>query len=288
MGDKLSKRWNVPWVFEAVDVWPDVPIGMGVVKNPLLKANLHRNTNKLYASAAKVVALSPGMRQQILAHQVDPEKVVVSYNGTDPQLFRPIPHTNDKVQFVYAGALGKANDVQRLVKNWRLMHDKDSAFKNAQLTIYGFGAFEDNIREQIDRYNGLGVNVEFAGTLPKHELAQVLGQFDVGVCWFAPYNVLEANSANKFYDYLAAGLPVVANYAGWQGDILHERNCGLAGLQGDNSTFQDNVRRLISEPRTRKTMSFNARQTAVELFDREQIAADLLLMIQQVIRQTTD
>ena len=38
---------------------------------------------------------------------------------------------------------------------------------------------------------------------------------------------LEANSANKFFDYLAAGKPVVINYGGWQQALLEETGAGI-------------------------------------------------------------
>jgi glycosyltransferase involved in cell wall biosynthesis len=36
-----------------------------------------------------------------------------------------------------------------------------------------------------------------------------------------------ANSANKFFDGLAAGRPVAINYGGWQADLLRESGAGI-------------------------------------------------------------
>ncbi|MFW5659240.1 MAG: glycosyltransferase family 4 protein [Bacteroidota bacterium] len=289
LGHDLGKRWQVPWVFEAVDVWPDVPIGMGILTNPVLKSTLNHRTNKLYRSAHTIFALSPGMREQILSHGVPPAKVHVSYNGTEPERFHPQTAIDEQVQLVYAGALGRANAVGELVGCWAALCDKDETVRNAAaLTIYGFGAQAEAIKRQVAEQRERGVPISFEGKLPKAELAEALGQFDVGICWFADYPVLEANSANKFYDYLAAGLPVLTNYAGWQGKVLGDHKCGLSSPQGQREAFQDNLRRLIMDAALRQSYSTNARKLAVQQFDRRQIAADLLRRFKRVISPATD
>ena len=37
---------------------------------------------------------------------------------------------------------------------------------------------------------------------------------------------LWSNSANKFFDTLAAGKPILINYGGWQKEIIHKENIG--------------------------------------------------------------
>ena len=57
-GMKGAKHLMVPFVFEVRDLWPELPIAMGVVKNPLLKWYLKRLELKIYRAADWVVALS--------------------------------------------------------------------------------------------------------------------------------------------------------------------------------------------------------------------------------------
>ena len=47
LGLQLSSIWKVPFVLECVDVWPDVPVGMNILKNPILIQLIQSRTNLL-------------------------------------------------------------------------------------------------------------------------------------------------------------------------------------------------------------------------------------------------
>jgi glycosyltransferase involved in cell wall biosynthesis len=107
-------------------------------------------------------------------------------------------------------------------------------------------------------------------------VASLLAEADAGVVTFAPFPVLEANSANKYYDYLASGLPVVITYQGWQARYLREWECGLSSEMKDLQTFADNFIHLLNNPQLRRQMGENGRKLAAEKFDRSKLAAELL------------
>ena len=60
-------KWfkRVPFVFEIRDQWPQIPIEMGIIKNPILKAILLWLEKRIYQSSAAIVTLSPGMAQGV-------------------------------------------------------------------------------------------------------------------------------------------------------------------------------------------------------------------------------
>jgi glycosyltransferase involved in cell wall biosynthesis len=76
-----------PFVFEVRDQWPDVPIAIGALRNPIA-IGLARALERLtYRRARQIVALAPGMREDIIAKGVSGEKVTVIPNGCDLGLF---------------------------------------------------------------------------------------------------------------------------------------------------------------------------------------------------------
>ncbi len=44
-------------------------------------------------------------------------------------------------------------------------------------------------------------------------------------------------SPNKFFDYLACGLPVITNYPGWVADLVGEHQCGKSVPPDDVAKF---------------------------------------------------
>jgi glycosyltransferase involved in cell wall biosynthesis len=95
--------------------------------------------------------------------------------------------------------------------------------------------------------------------------------------------VLEANSANKFYDYLSSGLPVVINYQGWQAGYLDRYRCGLSSKMGDLDALLANVLHLADTPALRLEMGQNGRRLAEDCFDRVQIARGLMQLFETVL-----
>jgi glycosyltransferase involved in cell wall biosynthesis len=112
----------------------------------------------------------------------------------------------------------------------------------------------------------------------------LLARADAGLVSFAPFPVLEANAATKFYDYLAAGLPVVINYGGWQAEWLAKHDCGLSAPQGDEGALATQLARLISDASLRQQMGERGRAVARQHFDRRQLAGEMLAAMLKVLR----
>jgi glycosyltransferase involved in cell wall biosynthesis len=280
MGYLLARFHRRRWVLEVVDVWPDVPIGMGIIKKRWLQKILHSGVAFLYRKADRIVALSKGMKQQIMNHPIDPRKIVVSPNCTNTELFHPL---NEEKQnplpiILYAGAIGKANDVLSLLRAVKHLEN------DCVVHIYGWGA-ELSHTKIFARMLMLN-NVFFFDPLPKKELAEKMRQADIGVITFAPFPVLEANSANKFFDYLASGLPVVINYQGWQAEYLAEYECGLSVPQGKVKALAEALDQLLADENLRKKMGINARQLAKAWFDRADEAEKLLFLLKETVSDT--
>lgn len=56
-----SKLLKIPMVFEVRDLWPEIPIAIGALNNPLLKFLAKRLEKLAYTNSSAVVALSPGV-----------------------------------------------------------------------------------------------------------------------------------------------------------------------------------------------------------------------------------
>jgi glycosyltransferase involved in cell wall biosynthesis len=280
LGRKLSRKWGVPFVYECVDVWPDVPIGMGYIRNPFLKWWLYARTNRIYREAASIVTLSEGMRAQVLDHPAArPQKTLVVHNGCDTEAFPYIARTpGEVVEVIYTGTVGLANGVDALV---RAAHAIGKTRHDIRFTILGGGNDLTRVRALADELDC--PNLRFVDRVPKEEVAGMLQGADIGVVTFAPFKVLEANSANKFYDYLASGLPVVINYQGWQADYLNAYRCGLSGYMGDQQGFVDNILHLADDPDLRREMGKRGRKLAEDEFDRGKLALKLLDVFGEVL-----
>ena len=74
-------------VFEVRDMWPDVPIALKVISNPVVVFLARRLEKFAYSRAAHIVALAPGMKDDIARKIGSSVSISVVPNGCDIELF---------------------------------------------------------------------------------------------------------------------------------------------------------------------------------------------------------
>ena len=114
-------RQSAPLVFEVRDLWPTVPISMGILKNPFLIWALKKFESFVYSQSEIVIALSPGMKEGVVAKNFSKDKVTVIPNFSDIEIFSINIPKKKKWDFngpllVYTGTFGKVNGLKYLVE----------------------------------------------------------------------------------------------------------------------------------------------------------------------------
>ena len=287
-----AARWHrCPFVFEVRDLWPAAPIELGVLRNPLLIA-LARGLERLaYRRAVHIVALSPGMRDGIVAAGVPPGKVTVIPNASDVELFRvpasvgaayraELGELGRRPWVVYTGTFGRVNGV-----DWAVRLAACVARRNSEIAFLFFGAgSERGLAESLAReLNLLGRTVFFFAPRGRSKLPPVLSAATMLSSLAQDLPVMRTNSANKFFDAFAAGKPVVINYGGWQAELLERTG---AGLVLDQSDIPGSAQRLVAALRDPEWLHRAA--TAAALlgdvdFNRDRLAGQLEVVLRRAV-----
>ena len=63
--------------------------------------------------------------------------------------------------------------------------------------------------------------------IPKDQIFKFISACDYLISTTIDIPELQWNSANKYFDGLCAGKPIILNYKGWQADELKQYNCGI-------------------------------------------------------------
>lgn len=274
---------RVPYVFEVRDMWPDVPIALGVIRSPV-SVVLARWLEKLaYRRAAHVVALAPGMRDDIVAKGIPPEKVSVIPNGCDLDVFgvttdaRAVRESNswlgNRPLVLYAGAVGMANGVHYLVEVARAAKALDPEIRFA---LFGAGRDLDSVRDLAKRVGVLDVNFFMHEPVPKRQLAEWLAAADMLVALFTGPRVVWKDAVqNKFFDALAAGKPIAGNFDGWQSRIATDSDIGLTLDPKDPSAAARQLVRAVRDTQWLAGVPARARRLAEGEFNRDRLGAKL-------------
>lgn len=92
------------------------------------------------------------------------------------------------------------------------------------------------------------------------------------------------NAANKFFDALAAGKPVMINYSGWQADLLHESGAGIVVPPGDPAKAAAMLIEFLSNSESVRKAGLAAQRLAAEKFDSARLAERWIQVLEEAGR----
>jgi len=286
-GYYASRRLGCPMVFEVRDLWPELPIAIGALKNPIMKMSMRLFERFAYRSSSRVVALSPGMADGVAKAGYPLDRIHVVPNSCDNELFKPNKASSNRFRrahpelgtgpiVLYAGTFGKINGVDFLVELAAKLLRIDPSVK---FLAIGRGAEFDKVRSKAKELGVLGKNYFQYMSMPKEELVSAIHAADICTSLFVDIPEMENNSANKFFDALAAGRPVAINYGGWHRDLIARYSIGIH-LSRDIDAAAASLSRFLKDGNKLQKASKNARQLALEEFDRDRLSGKLIRVLQ--------
>ena len=110
--------------------------------------------------------------------------------------------------------------------------------------------------------------------MPKHTLARILREsVHVGLMVLSDVPAFyRGTSPNKFFDYLASGLPIINNYPGWIADLISEYNAGIVVEPRNPHAFAQALINLADNHQLTLTAGLNSRSLAEKMFSRSELA----------------
>jgi glycosyltransferase involved in cell wall biosynthesis len=275
----IAARWlrGKPFVFEVRDLWPELPRAMGVITNPLILALMSALEWFSYRSAHRLVGLSPGICEGIVSRGVARDSIAMVPNGCDLSIFdttqvtpwRPEGVAAGDLMAVFTGTHGQANGLDAALNAAAVLRARGRS--DIKLVLIGDGKLKPSLKARAAE-DGL-TNVLFLDPVNKAKLASLMAAADIGMQLLANVPAFYyGTSPNKFFDYLASGLPVLNNYPGWLADQITESDCGLAVPPEDPEAFADALVSAANDRAMLAAMGRRARALAATQFDRAQLA----------------
>lgn len=234
----LIKKWfhKTPFIFEIRDVWPEVVIAIGAVKNKIIQRLLYFLENLIYKNASAIVPLSIDMKNSITSRYPNLASIPIQVieNISEIDRFQNSVNTNNSVlkekigfcprfTILYAGTFGRVNGLDYVVNLASKLIDLDPSIVFVML---GDGSEKEAVLQKAVDKNLLNKNIYILDSVAKKDLSQLYYECDMGSSFVIPIKELWANSANKFFDTLAAGKPILINHDGWQKELIEMENIG--------------------------------------------------------------
>jgi glycosyltransferase involved in cell wall biosynthesis len=286
----IFARWlrGKPFVFEVRDLWPELPKAMGVIRHPPVLAAMSLLEWLSYRSAQRLVGLAPGIVEGIARQGISRNRIALVPNGCDLDIFagpvapwRPEGVNEQDLLAVFTGTHGMANGLGAVLNAAAEL--KRRGREDIRILLIGQGQLKPMLQARAER-EGLD-NVIFHPPVNKTLLAGLMAGTDLGLQILANVPAFYyGTSPNKFFDYIASGRPVLANYPGWLAEMIAKAECGFAVPPDSPKAFADALEQAADDRGALKEKGHRALALARSTFSRTELADKFIDWVTGVAR----
>ena len=162
--------------------------------------------------------------EPIIAENFKKENTTLLHNYPILAEFEPchaIPYESRPLHIGFAGGISEVRGIREVVKAM----GKLDGVPEARLVMAG-AFYPASLKTEVESYPGWQ-RVDFKGWVDRDQIRQILGNARVGVITRHPIERHMTAMPTKLFEYMAAGLPVVASDLPTIRPIIEEHRCGL-------------------------------------------------------------
>lgn len=280
------------YVYWAMDLYPDIPVACGVMRENALATRAFEKLNRFCMKHAdRVVVLGRCMYERVMGKGISREgdgKVVHIGVWSDSSEVKPFDRlTNpyrqewnlgDRFVVMYSGNFGIGHDVRTMCEAAAILNDDD----RFRFAFVGGGKRKVEV-EQFVRDRGLK-NAVLAPYQPREKLDQSLSLGDAHIV-----SLLEGVEGImvpcKLFGIMAAERPTlfIGHPSSELARVLSEQGCGINIRQGDAQGLAAAIRSLADDPAMAARLGANARRALSTTYDRTAACDQWMTLLEDVV-----
>lgn len=273
----LLGLWHrAPFLYVVQEVYPDVAINLGMLKNRLLIRACYALEQFIYKRAAGISVISPRMQTCLQRKGVPEDKLAMIPNFVDVADFKPLEKDNEfarqhglrgKFLVCYAGNMGKPQHLETLVHAAARLRDR----VEVHFLLMGDGSEAGALRNLAQSFQL--TNLTFLSYQPYSVMPQAYAAADVS---FVPQAIGTSADGipSKIYRIMAAGRPVIAvtDQDSDLAEMVSEAKCGYVITSHDPETLAQAITAAASDPDAWRQLGANGRRHVLQHYERSSIA----------------
>ena len=295
-GIKLAKKFKVKCISEVRDLWPESIVAYSSKwnrTNPIMRM-LYAGEKWIYKKSDCVIMTWAGgydyIQDRGWQNDIPESKVKHISNGVDLEPFlsnvQGHPYEDDDLSnhaykyFIYTGSVRMVNNLGLLVAAAREL--KNIGNTEARIVVFGDGNELESLKSDAKDLD----NIIFKGRVPKQYIPSILSQGYASILHNSSTELDKyGQSQNKFFEYLAAGHPILMTYSVGH-SVVKEYGCGIELDSQDPKSIAEAIVALcdLSEDEY-KSYCQNAAECAKK-FDYKELCNQLITVIDQSIQAT--
>jgi PEP-CTERM/exosortase A-associated glycosyltransferase len=249
----VAKRRGLPLLYEIRAFWEDAAVGNGTSREGSARYRLIRRFETWAARRADAVAvICEGLRRDLVARGIAPEKIIVAPNGVDLGLFgNPLAADPDLARRLglkgadVVGFIGSYYDYEGLDDLIAAMPLLLKKRPKAHLLLVGGGPVEEALKAQAQA-SPAGARIHFVGRIPHHEVDRYYGLIDILAYPRKAMRLTELVTPLKPLEAMAQRKLVVASNVGGHRELIEDGVTGTLFPAGDPQALADALDTLFA------------------------------------------
>ena len=250
---RAAEKAGLPLVYEIRAFWEDAAVGNGTGREHSARYWLTRQLENHVVNGADAVAvICEGLRSDLIGRGVKPEKITISPNGVDLDLFGEPPACDPQlltelglVGKSVLGFIGSYYDYEGLDDLIAAMPSLLASHPQSHLLLVGGGPMEEALQNQVERL-GLGTAVTFTGRVPHGEVERYYGLMDIMVYPRKSMRLTDLVTPLKPLEAMAQGRLVAASDVGGHRELIEDGVTGTLFPAGDPGKIAEKLASLLS------------------------------------------
>ncbi|WP_027364767.1 glycosyltransferase family 4 protein [Desulfotruncus alcoholivorax] len=280
----LARRLGCRFILEVRDLWPQALIDMqGLADGHPLVWLMRQVEQRLYLHAGRIIVLARGSIPYLKEKGVAEQRIIHIPNGVHPGHFVPLKTREEtrslfnfnRFTIVYTGAHGPANALNVILEAAGELNGESGV----EFVLIGDGPVKPDLQAQARKLQLK--NLRFLEPVPKSKIPDLLHAADAGIISLKDAPAFYgAVSPNKFFDYLASGLPVLCTAPGDVAGMVKQSGCGLVSPPDNGKALAEQVRALAAlTAEQRALMSARGQRLVLDQFCIPELTVKLLQII---------
>lgn len=277
----FARARGARFLLEVRDLWPDSIIPMGVVKDGKVITAARKMEHFAYRRADRIVALTEGIRDGIIAQGIPAGRISLITNGVDldmaggehaPAHIEGV--SDDAFVAMYVGNHGTYSSLGTVLQAAKMLEDDPSI----RVVLVGGGDQKPILQEMA---GDLGLtNTTFVDSVPKREVPSYLERADLGLIPYQDMPLFAGALPNKTFDYMAAGRPLLAAApVGELTGLIDRAHCGWNVAPEDPTAMAAAIRDIAAQRDEARVRGAAGREYALAEYDRQVLAARFVRLV---------
>ena len=227
---RAAKKLGLPFVYEIRAFWEDAAVGNGTGTEGSLRYRLTRALeNHVVKRADRVAVICEGLRNDLVSRGFAADKIFVSPNGVDMELFGNPPPPDaalaeqlglsGKAVIGYIGSFYDYEGIDDLIAAMPLMQS------NAHLLLVGGGPMEEALRAQAEASPAKD-RIHFVGRVPHEQVERYYSLVDILAYPRKSMRLTDLVTPLKPLEAMAQGRLVAASSVGGHKELIED---GITG-----------------------------------------------------------